>query len=810
MARLCVYFLALVLVGPAFAARPRSLTANGLRGLGLDPGELEALHAAMASAVREGADTRLAAELPAQAVTCGTSTGCHCASARARNADGAVFGNVGRLGALYTIELVAVEAQGCSVANAVFVSGELSPALAPERVGDLARELLRPPQQVSQSALKGEREVARAPAAVTILTADDLSRLGITRLEDVFRLVPGFEALDANWGELVLHHGLPNTLLLMVDGIPLYDGMTAFRTLSRDFRMFLAHVDRIELVRGPGSVLYGENAFLGVVNFITRSGTRELPVVDASVAAGSYPSALTSLAVEQRRPNIRYSLFGTFHQTRGPVTRLEDSLWANFRVPTPVWGNAGATGNELDRHFQLSGKIELLERLQLLAHYLHSDVRFEISPFGSLLEPGQPGYWRRSQVILGARWRDVLSEDVRYQVAVSRFENTTWERFAIHPPSPLGHPEGFGSLQGHPAQPRVSNLFESQLEWAPRGGNLTHRLLVGVTAHDQRVPDSLVAAGGLRAPPEPAVSFTHKAVFSTAAYAHEEVGLGEHFVVSGGARVEQRNRFGTVITTRGGLLGSFDALSAKLLWDEGFRPPGGLLLWSTQGTEGNPELRPERSRALTLDASLFPRPEVTLRTVLMRAWISDLIVLDPAAASAGFAYKPVNRGRMTVDSALLEVRWQPVRALDVGLGGGWKRISESEPEGTGIAVAPWTASATVAWRPVNDVRTYVAAAVLAPRRVTQLWPDGPPEPRVVPTTLTGHLGVTVSSFLGVNGLSADAQLFNPLGLTHYTPYRVDGSVNPLLEPRTGRELRLALAWKGALNRPASLDPAVPQ
>lgn len=114
-----------------------------------------------------------------------------------------------------------------------------------------------------------------APSAITIITAEELRLSGATNLPDAMRRVPGLSILTMGAGNANLairgfNQRISNKLLVLVDGRSVYFdflGGTFFRTLSID----IADIERIEVIRGPGSTLYGANAFGGVVNIITKA-----------------------------------------------------------------------------------------------------------------------------------------------------------------------------------------------------------------------------------------------------------------------------------------------------------------------------------------------------------------------------------------------------------------------------------------------------------------------------------------------------------------------------------------------------------
>jgi iron complex outermembrane receptor protein len=114
-----------------------------------------------------------------------------------------------------------------------------------------------------------------APNATTVITADDIRLSGATTVQDLLRRVPGAEVMtmgagSANVSLRGFNQRLANKVLVLVDGRTEYQdflGMTLWSSLPVE----LDDIERIEVIRGPGSALYGANAMLGVVNIITRA-----------------------------------------------------------------------------------------------------------------------------------------------------------------------------------------------------------------------------------------------------------------------------------------------------------------------------------------------------------------------------------------------------------------------------------------------------------------------------------------------------------------------------------------------------------
>jgi len=131
---------------------------------------------------------------------------------------------------------------------------------------------------VITSTAKREQRLADAPASVFVITADDIRRSGATRLPEALRLAPNLQVARITGNEYAINaRGFggqqANKLLVLIDGRSVYTPL--FGGVFWDVQdLPMENIERIEVVSGPGSTLWGVNAVNGVVNVITRSAAQ--------------------------------------------------------------------------------------------------------------------------------------------------------------------------------------------------------------------------------------------------------------------------------------------------------------------------------------------------------------------------------------------------------------------------------------------------------------------------------------------------------------------------------------------------------
>ncbi len=135
-----------------------------------------------------------------------------------------------------------------------------------------------------ESASKHEQSLFESANAITVITAEDIRRSGATCIPEALRMVPGVYVAQLSGNQWVVTMGgfiqdaYPNKLLVLVDGVTVYSPISA-GVRWENLTVPIDEVERIEVIRGPGGVLYGANAVDGVINIYTKS---------ASKTAGSY------------------------------------------------------------------------------------------------------------------------------------------------------------------------------------------------------------------------------------------------------------------------------------------------------------------------------------------------------------------------------------------------------------------------------------------------------------------------------------------------------------------------------------------
>src|SRR5207244_3464847 len=183
-------------------------------------------------------------------------------------------------------------------------------------------------------ASKFEQKTTQAPSSITVVTSDEIKKYGHRTLADVLQSVQGLHvSYDRNYAFLgtrgVNLGDFNSRILLLIDGHRVNNNLTDGAFIDTAFVLDIDLVDRVEIIRGPGSVLYGNNAFFGVINVITRKG-KQVNGVEASGTYGSFDAWSGRVTFGSQFTNgLQFLISGTLFNSDGP----ENLFYPQFNTP---------------------------------------------------------------------------------------------------------------------------------------------------------------------------------------------------------------------------------------------------------------------------------------------------------------------------------------------------------------------------------------------------------------------------------------------------------------------------------------------
>lgn len=229
-------------------------------------------------------------------------------------------------------------------------------------------------EQFVTVASKHKEKTNEAPSIITVITAEEIENMGAMVLTDILRTVPGFDIIkDGAFGRTdYVARGIRNILTsdnkikTLIDGHSLnmpYNGASAY--FFDDLP--LKNVKKIEIIRGPGSSLYGANAFLAVINIITKEAD-DIDGVEITSGFGSFDTQKYNIMYGKNISDIDITGFVDFYNTNGlSDTIKEDPMSGQPFSVTP--GDTDDGRKRLDTHVKLAYK-----DLQFIAKYLNKNT----------------------------------------------------------------------------------------------------------------------------------------------------------------------------------------------------------------------------------------------------------------------------------------------------------------------------------------------------------------------------------------------------------------------------------------------------
>ena len=232
------------------------------------------------------------------------------------------------------------------------------------------------------SASRYEQKVTKAPASASIVTRDEIQKFGYRNLAEVLRSIRGFNvSYDRNYAYIGLRGfqrpgDYSTRVLVMVDGHRMNDNLFDSGMLGLESFVDVDMIERVEVVRGPGSVMYGSNAFFGVVNIVTRTGA-QLNGAEVSAEAGSFDTAKGRFSYGTKLKNdVEFAVSGTYFTSEG-----------NDKIYYPEFNGYALNSDEETARF-LYGRISY-HGLSLEGNYYWRDKNIPTASFGTIFNDGR-------------------------------------------------------------------------------------------------------------------------------------------------------------------------------------------------------------------------------------------------------------------------------------------------------------------------------------------------------------------------------------------------------------------------------------
>jgi outer membrane receptor for ferrienterochelin and colicins len=201
-----------------------------------------------------------------------------------------------------------------------------------DRLLDLSLEQLMNIKVITASGF--DQKLSEAPSTMNVITARQIQQRGYEQLEDALRDIPGIDLIHLNGyvPTLIYFRGMYGAenlrALLMIDGVPENNIIGSNDMAGPAYN--LHNVERIEIIWGPASALYGANAFGGVINIITKKGA-DINGLQFEKGYGSFNTSLDKIMFGINKSKFDIAISGSLYSTDGPkFTNRDPNYTASY------------------------------------------------------------------------------------------------------------------------------------------------------------------------------------------------------------------------------------------------------------------------------------------------------------------------------------------------------------------------------------------------------------------------------------------------------------------------------------------------
>jgi iron complex outermembrane receptor protein len=525
----------------------------------------------------------------------------------------------------------------------------------------------------------------KAAAVTTVITEADIIAMGATDIDQILETVPGLHVgiSDQGYAPKFIIRGISSSsnaqTLMLINGIPVTD--LVFGNRGNVWAgMPVKAIARIEVIRGPGSAVYGADAFAGVINIITK-GRKDIDGTQAGYRRGSFDTEAAWVAHGQSFGALDLGLVLEYQGTDGHAERVQADVLGQSGPVSTMW-------NAIDARIDLSWH---RSRLRLgVQDRSHIGTGVGVLP---ILDP--KGRFASERFNADYTYRDeAFATGLEFEAQLSYYLNSQQveDNILLAPPLAFpGFPDGF---IGNPG-------FREEQARADLGlvcrGFEDHILRLGAGAHWGDVfettesknfnPDNSPRAGGIEDVSDTAeVWLPERDRTGTHIFLQDEWRLAQDWQLTSGIRFDEYSDFGDTANPRMALVWAVsDAITTKLLYGRAFRAPAisELFVTSNPVALGDAALRPETID--TYELALFHRWSRALNysANIYHYRISDLIVLSPIGSNKQWR----NAGERNGQGIEFELDYRPSSQLRLLANVVWQQ-AEDESTGEDVGDAP--------------------------------------------------------------------------------------------------------------------------
>ncbi|MDT4291404.1 TonB-dependent receptor [Methylomonas sp. MO1] len=486
---------------------------------------------------------------------------------------------------------------------------------APEDLTEMSIEQLLNVEIISASRLG--QKASQAPSSVSILTANDIRTFGWRTLAEALNSMRGlFTSNDRNYSFVgvrgFIQSGDYNSrVLFMIDGQRMNENIFDSGNIGQEFMLDMDLVERIEFIPGSGSTIYGANAFLGLINVVTKKG-KAVNGAQMTGEVGSFDTYKGRVSYGKQFDNGTDVLVSASHYDSQGV---EDLYFPAFDDPST--NNGIAHNMDTERADRLFGRMQF-EEFTLSGGFVDRYKRVPTAAFGAVFnDPTSHTYDR--QFFTNLKYEKALSAKTSF-MAKGFYQG--YDYMAEDPFNDVGnyiyHDQTSGRWWGGEAQ-LTTSVFDG------------HRLLFGL----EYQYDQTQRQFGYVTEPYQIYQDSDLSGHRVELYAQDDIQLRENLVFSAGLRLDQTHMLKRLqLNPRLGLIWNpLENTTFKLLYSSTFRAPHAWNLDYNPYYYGvSPELHEEQIRSYEAITEWHSNTGLKLLVSLFYNDITELLKANPDTA----------------------------------------------------------------------------------------------------------------------------------------------------------------------------------
>ncbi|WP_292571733.1 TonB-dependent receptor [Methylomonas sp.] len=543
-----------------------------------------------------------------------------------------------------------------------------------------------------------QQPISKAPSIATVITAADIKQIGATDIDEALETVPGLhvERSSIGYNPIYTFRGIYSQfnqqVLMMINGIPITNSYTGSRSEVWG-GMPIQNIARIEVVRGPGSAVYGADAFAGVINVITKTrqdidGTQvggrvgSFDTYDSwALHGGEWAGFDVALSLQSHLSNGQRAIVDSDLQSQfdslnlgsraslapGPVNLSRDNLDARLDLSRGNWRFRGG----LQHRSNFGNGAGIAQALDPVNRYAsdrwNADLTYHTDEIDNWDLTTQLSYFETSQEI--ERNLTLFPAGTTLPIGANG---------QIGAGAPVTFPNGYiGNPEVWERHVRISQSFAYS-------GFQQHQLRSGIGFNYDSLFKANVSQNfgidpttGTPIPSLPGIPLTDVSGTSSTfipevdrkvayLFLQDQWNFANDWTLTAGARYDHYSDFGNTFNPRAALIweASYD-LTAKLMYGSAFRAPSfqEMYIINNPAQLGNPALKPETMQNIELGFDYRPADSLRLGLNFFGYWWKDIIRFVPDSNATTSMAR--NAGTQQGYGTELEAEWQATDTLKI-------------------------------------------------------------------------------------------------------------------------------------------------